>query len=88
MWNKTELKMKTINLPRSVVNKLMTLAQKQPDSETCGLIGSVDNTATTVYPVNNIAADKKHLFEMNPGEQIHAMKKMREQKESLFAIYH
>lgn len=80
--------MKTINLPRNIVNKLLSLAQKNSDNEICGLIGAIDDKPSTVYPINNIASNKQHLFEMNPAEQIQAMKKMREKDETLFAIFH
>jgi [CysO sulfur-carrier protein]-S-L-cysteine hydrolase len=80
--------MKTINLPRNIVNKLLTFSQKNPETEICGLIGAVNELAKNVYPVENIAEDKQRLFEMNPAKQIDAMKKMRKKNETLFAIFH
>jgi len=80
--------MKSINLPRNIVNRLLTLAQQDFEIESCGLIGAINNIPTHVYPVENIAADKQRLFEMQPAQQIAAMKLMRERQESLFAIYH
>jgi [CysO sulfur-carrier protein]-S-L-cysteine hydrolase len=80
--------MKTINLPRHIVNRLLTLAQQDATIETCGLISAIDSTPAHVYPVENIASDKQRLFEMKPAEQIAAMKSMRDSGESLFAIYH
>jgi len=80
--------MKNINLPRNIVNRLLTLSQQDSEIESCGLIGAIDTTPAHVYPVENIATDKQRLFEMQPAEQIAAMKLMRERKESLFAIYH
>lgn len=80
--------MKSVNLPRSIVNKLMTLAQQDSEVETCGLISAKNNKPFQVYPVENIAEEKQNLFEMNPEKQIAAMKTMRDKNESLFAIYH
>lgn len=80
--------MKTIKIPRTIVNKLLTLAQSDTENETCGLIGARDNVATQVYPIKNTALEKKHFFEMDPAMQIAAIKKMREQGEDLFAIFH
>jgi len=80
--------MKTINLPRNIANKLLTLSQKNSDIEICGLIGAINGLPNTVYSVENIAKDKKHLFEMKPDNQIDAMKKMRDKGETLFAIFH
>ena len=80
--------MKQINLPRHIVNRLLSLSQQQPEQEICGLISAVNTIATHIYPVENIAQDKKRIFEMNPAEQIDAMKLMRDRDETLFAIYH
>ena len=80
--------MKTIKLPRTLVNQLLTQAQHHADEEVCGLISEKAGQPNKLYPVDNIAADKQHLFEMDPAKQIHAMKAMRENNESLFAIYH
>ena len=80
--------MKSINLPRNIVNRLLTLAQQDPEIETCGLIGEINNTPTHVYPVTNIATDKQRLFEMDPAELIASMTLIRDRHESLFAIYH
>ncbi|MDH5483961.1 MAG: M67 family metallopeptidase [Gammaproteobacteria bacterium] len=80
--------MTTIKLSRTLVNQLLTQAQHDADNETCGLVAAKNNIPTRIYPVSNIAGDKKHLFEMDPGGQIQAMKAMREAGEELFAIYH
>jgi len=80
--------MKSISLPRNIAIKLLTLAQHNPQTETCGLIGAINGLPTTVYSVENIAQDKQHLFEMNPASQIDAMKQMRNKNETLFAIFH
>jgi proteasome lid subunit RPN8/RPN11 len=80
--------MKTTSLPRNIANKLFTLAQKNSAEETCGLIGAINGSATTVYSVENITAEKHRLFAMNPAKQIAAIKQMRDKDETLFAIYH
>ena len=80
--------MKSINLPRNIVNQLLTLAQQDPENETCGLVSAKNATPASIYPVENIAQDKHKLFEMNPQKQIEAMKNIRHKDETLFAIYH
>ena len=80
--------MKPIHLPRTIVNKLLSQAQSHADIEVCGLISAKAGQAENVYPVDNISLDKQHLFEMDPKNQIQAMKAMRENNEQLFAIYH
>jgi len=80
--------MKSIQLPRTLVNQLLTQAQCHADIEVCGLISAKANQPVKVYPVDNISSDQQHLFEMDPEEQIQAIKTMRENDEQLFAIYH
>lgn len=80
--------MKSIQLPRTIVNQLLSQAQQHADIEVCGLISAKDEQAVKVYPVDNIASDRRHLFKMDPGKQIQAMKTMRDNNEQLFAIYH
>jgi proteasome lid subunit RPN8/RPN11 len=80
--------MMNVKLPRPLVNQLLTQAQHDAENETCGLVAAKNGIATRAYPVSNVSGDKIHLFEMDPAEQIHAMKNMREAGEELFAIYH
>lgn len=80
--------MKTIRLPRSIVNQLMAEAQANTAIEICGLVSKKDNGMFQVHPIDNIASEKHHRFEMEPAQQIAAMKTMRDNKETLFAIYH
>lgn len=85
--NKSQ-KMTTIKLPRPLVNHILTQAQQSPESEICGLIGGHDQNARHYYPIDNAAADQSRRFQMNPKEQIDAMRQMRDNNEELIAIYH
>ena len=80
--------MKSITLPRPIVNQLLTQAQKHGENEACGLVSMKGDEIARVYPVSNVASDKHTLFEMEPAGQIQALKTMRENGENLFAIYH
>ena len=80
--------MKTIRLPRTIVRQLFTEAQRNIKIEACGLISKKDDGTFRIYPVENIAPEKDRLFEMEPAQQIAAMKSMRDSQEELFAIYH
>ena len=80
--------MESVRLPRTLVNQLLAHAQRFPDTEVCGLIGARDGEPLRCYPVDNTASEPGRLFEMDPREQIDAMRQMREAGESLFAIYH
>jgi proteasome lid subunit RPN8/RPN11 len=75
-------------IPRNLINQLLTHAQHSPEEEVCGLIGSKDGSPSRIYPVANVAAERDHLYAMEPQAQIDAMRRMREAGEELFAIYH
>lgn len=78
----------TIRIPRTLANRLLTLAQLAPEAEICGLISTQPNNKYHVYPIDNIAAEKACVFEMDPAQQINAFKTIREQQETLFAVFH
>lgn len=78
----------TIIIPRTLANRLLTLAQLTPEIEICGLISKNHDQKFRVYPIDNIASDKNCVFEMEPAQQINAFKLIREKQQSLFAIYH
>ncbi len=80
--------MSDVTLPRPLINRLLTHAQHSPEAEVCGLISSDGDGNFNLYPVPNVAAEKDHLFAMEPKRQIDAMRRMRESGEELFAIYH
>ncbi len=77
-----------IQIDRTIINQLLSHALHAPEQEVCGLIGAHDGTPRRVYPVSNVAAEADHLFAMDPQQQIDAMRRMRENGETLFAIYH
>jgi len=78
----------TLSIPRTLANKLLTLAQHAPENEICGLISTTKNRKHRLYPIDNVAADSACVFEMDPQQQVAAFKSMREQDETLFAIFH
>jgi proteasome lid subunit RPN8/RPN11 len=81
--------MNTIQLPRVLINRLFEHAQSSPREEVCGLIGISRHTKQfCCYPIKNVASRPFEEFEMAPREQIAALRTMREQKQTLFAIYH
>jgi len=78
----------TIKISIKLVNELLKQAQNDPLTEVCGIIGAFQGIAKNCYPINNIANDSKIKFEMDPQQQIQAMKRMRDRQQELFAIYH
>jgi proteasome lid subunit RPN8/RPN11 len=77
-----------IQIPRKITNQLLHLAQVSPDLEVCGLIGGKNGLPTSCYPIENTAKHPQQRFQLDAGQQISAMAKMRDLGEELFAIYH
>lgn len=80
--------MNTISIPRTLANQILSQAQQHPDTETCGLVSAHKGQPNRIYPVQNVANDPQHLFEMDPAILIQSIKDMRNQGNELFAIYH
>jgi len=80
--------MTTVELPRPLVNQLLFQAQSHPEQEVCGLLAQRDGIPCRYYPVANAAGNNARRFEMEPQQQIAAMRTMRERGEQLFAIFH
>ncbi len=83
-----KMKQEEFQLPRSMTNQLLHLAQLSPEEEICGLIGAKEGIANTCYPIKNIAKQTKTRFYMDEKQQISAMSTIRAKNETLFAIYH
>jgi proteasome lid subunit RPN8/RPN11 len=75
-------------LPRKLVTRILTHVLQHEDIESCGLISKSGNIPTHYYAVNNIASEPSISFEMDPIQQIAAMKHMRSHGEELLAIVH
>jgi len=76
-----------MRLPTDLYEELIGRARAEPEREVCGLLGARGEVLSH-YPIANTAAEPARRFSMDPGEQIHAMRRMREREERLFAIYH
>jgi proteasome lid subunit RPN8/RPN11 len=77
-----------IILPRQLVNEILYQAQSSPDVEVCGLIAGKDGRPLRAIAISNVSDQPERLFAMDPGAQIDAQRRMREQGEELFGIYH
>ncbi len=75
-------------LPRKLVNQILTHAQQHEHTEACGLISTLDGKPAGYYAIRNIADDPSTRFEMEPKQQIAAMKHMRVHGEQLLGIVH
>jgi proteasome lid subunit RPN8/RPN11 len=77
-----------IILPRHLVNQILHQALTSPDVEVCGLIAARGGRPNRAIPVSNVSDQPQRLFAMDPAGQIDAQRRMREQGEELFGIYH
>lgn len=75
-------------MPRPFATKLLFEAQKYPEEEVCGLVATDEQGLFQLYPITNVAADRRREFRMDEHEQIAAMKHIRQTGQTLFAIYH
>ena len=75
-------------LPRKLVTRILLHVLQHEDTESCGLISKSGNDPAHYYAVNNIAPEPSIRFEMDPKQQIAAMKHMRSHGEELLAIVH
>ncbi len=80
--------MNALYIPRKLTQHLLHQAQISPNQEICGLVGGHNDTATSVYPIDNISECPATRFELDPKQQIAAINAMREKGEQLLAIYH
>lgn len=75
-------------LPPVIAEQLTALALANPQAEVCGLLGGKANLIRSFYPVTNVAPDPAREFLLDARGQINAMRKIRQQEESLRAIFH
>ena len=80
--------MEHIVLPRQLVNQILHQAQGSPGEEVCGLIAAKNGKPRYCIAIPNVASDPQRLFAMEPAGQIDAMRRIREQGDELFGIYH
>lgn len=80
--------MTNIALPHHIIKEIVAHAESQNEHEVCGLVSRNPDNRFHRYPVKNVANNSHCRFIMDPQEQIEAMRTIRENNESLFAIYH
>jgi proteasome lid subunit RPN8/RPN11 len=78
----------SVEIPRTLVNQMLHLAQVAAEAEVCGLIAAKSGKPVRCYPIRNAADSPASRFLLDPKEQIEAMREMRQRGEELFAIFH
>ena len=78
----------TLVLPRRLAVRLLHAAQCSSDAEICGLVAASDGQPDRFLPVPNVAAEPAREFRMDDAELVAAMQSIREQQQTLWAVFH
>ena len=73
---------------RELWEEMLAHARGTAPEECCGLLGGRGPSASSVYPLRNVAADRRTAYEAAPEELFAAQRRMRAAGEELFGIYH
>jgi [CysO sulfur-carrier protein]-S-L-cysteine hydrolase len=78
-----------ITLQSSHRDQIFASAHEAAPTECCGLIGGTgEGTATNIYSLRNVAANRTVSYEAAPADLFAAQRQMRERGEQLLGIYH
>ena len=70
-----------------MLDRIVAQARDEAPNECCGIIGTRDGTAVTVFPVRNAAASPLR-YEMNPKDQLHVFEALDDAELDVGVIYH
>ena len=77
-----------IELPRELLCAVVGHARREAPYEACGWLAGRGAKAERVYPVANVAGDRRRAFEMEPEAQLRSMREIRRSGLELVATYH
>lgn len=80
--------MESVKLSRQLIEQMLHHARLSPRLEVCGFITAKAGRARRCVAVPNVADQPGRRFTMDPASQIRVQRRMREQGEQLFGIYH
>jgi proteasome lid subunit RPN8/RPN11 len=76
-----------MRIGRSMVDRLVAQARAEAPNECCGVIGTRDGRAVTLFPMRNAAASPLR-YEMDPKEQLQVFQALDDAELEIGAIYH
>src|SRR5918998_1221002 len=76
-----------MRIARSMLDRIVAQARAEAPNECCGIIGTRDGSAVTVFPVRNAAASPLR-YEMDPKDQLRVFEALDEEGLDVGAIYH
>jgi [CysO sulfur-carrier protein]-S-L-cysteine hydrolase len=76
-----------MRIARSMLDQIVAQARAEAPNECCGIVGTRDGRAVTVYPVRNAAASPLR-YEIDPKDQLRVFEALDEAELDIGAIYH
>lgn len=77
-----------VRIPYLVARQIADHAASQQPSEACGLLAGKVDHILVAYPLTNIARAPQARFEIDPGEQLQALKAIDEAQLEWIGAYH
>ena len=77
-----------IAIPRALLTEIEAHAHAEAPRECCGLLGGRDAQVAARYPLPNQSPNPEREYFAAPEDLFIAMRRMRERREELLAIYH
>jgi proteasome lid subunit RPN8/RPN11 len=76
-----------MRIARSMLDRIVAQARDEAPNECCGIVGTRDGRAVSVYPVRNAAASPLR-YEIDPKDQLRVFEALDEAELEVGAIYH
>ena len=76
-----------MRIARSMLDEIVAQARSEAPNECCGIVGTRDGRAVTVYPVRNAAASPLR-YEIDPQDQLRVFEELDDADLEIGAIYH
>ena len=76
-----------LRISRALYGEVIAHCRSRYPKEACGVLAGQGEVVTRVYPMTNLE-DSPIGYAMDPREQLHLEKTMRQQGERLIGIYH
>lgn len=74
--------------PERLLAEIVAHARRQSPDEVCGWLAGREGHVKRVYPVPNVAEDRRHAFSMEPEAQLRTVRDIREAGFELAGTYH
>jgi [CysO sulfur-carrier protein]-S-L-cysteine hydrolase len=76
-----------MRIARSMLDQIVAQARDEAPNECCGIVGTRDGRAVSVYPVRNAAASPLR-YEIDPKDQLRVFEALDDAELEIGAIYH